>query len=241
MDIKNHYDTHLHAYYSWISGGLKHNTAENEQFFLNNSIKPESTGIAIDLGAGSGFQSIPLAELGFSVKAVDFSCKLLEELNAGKKNLDIHTIERDILDFNTYSGYNPELIVCMGDTLTHLQNLKSVENLIRNCFKILNNNGKIILSFRAQTDELIDEKRFIPVRSEENIIFTCFLEYHPDYVKVFDIVHEKINGTWNQRISFYKKLKIPEKQIKEIVCKAGFIIDYIKNENGIITIIGKKH
>lgn len=240
MDIKNHYETHLHAYYSWIWGGLKNKTSENKQFFLDNSIKPESTGVAIDLGAGSGFQSIPLAELGFSVKALDFSCKLLQELNTGKQNLDIHTIESDILDFNTYSGYNPELIVCMGDTLTHLQTMQSVENVIQNSFNILNDCGKLILSFRDMTRELIDEKRFIPVRSDENIIFTCFLEYLPDHVNVFDIVHEKINGAWDQKISFYKKLKIPERAIREIIISAGFIIDQIKNENGFITVIGKK-
>jgi 2-polyprenyl-3-methyl-5-hydroxy-6-metoxy-1,4-benzoquinol methylase len=240
MDTKDHYDKYLHAYYSWIYGGLKNKIEENKKFFLKNFIKPQSTGIAIDLGAGTGFQSIALAELGFSVKSVDFSVKLLKELNTVKHDLDIHTIESDIMNFNAYAGYNPELVICMGDTLTHLQNLKSVEELILNSFKILNKKGKIILSFRDLTPELKDDKRFIPVRSDENIIFTCFVECYPDYVKVYDIVHEKTGGAWNQKISFYKKIKISEQTIKKIISMTGLTIQYLKNENGIITMIGEK-
>ncbi|OHD25372.1 MAG: hypothetical protein A2086_06510 [Spirochaetes bacterium GWD1_27_9] len=240
MNTKEHYEQHLHSYYSWIYGGFENKIEENRKFFDNNKIKPKSTKNAIDLGAGSGFQSIPLAELGFEVKAIDFSKKLLEELESKKNNLNIEIIENDILNFSIYSKYNPELIICMGDTLTHLENLKSVEDLTINSYKILTTNGKLIYTFRDLTYELKDEKRFIPVRSDENKIFTCFLEYYPDYIKVFDIVHDKENGKWNQKISFYQKIKISEEKIKNIFTSSGFEIEFFDNKNGLITIIGKK-
>src|SRR5260370_28337343 len=37
--------------------------------------------VAVDLGCGSGFQSIALARLGFRVLAIDFNRRLLDELN----------------------------------------------------------------------------------------------------------------------------------------------------------------
>jgi 2-polyprenyl-3-methyl-5-hydroxy-6-metoxy-1,4-benzoquinol methylase len=240
LNTKQHYEDHLHSYYTWIYGGYENKVEENRAFFNEMNIKPESTKIALDLGAGSGFQSIPLAELGFEVKAVDFSKKLLDELNFKKKNLDIGTIEGDILNFSIYTGFNPELIICMGDTLTHLQNLQSVEELVMNCRKILNKDGRIIFTFRDLTYELKDEKRFIPVRSDENRIFTCFLENFQDHLKVFDMVNEKENGKWSQKISFYIKIKISEDNIKKIFSKSGFNIDYFMNKNGLITIIGRK-
>jgi SAM-dependent methyltransferase len=240
LETKQHYEDHLHSYYTWIYGGFENKAEENSIFFKDMNIKPSSTKIALDLGAGSGFQSIPLAELGFGVKAVDFSKKLLDELNFKKKNLDIEPIEGDILNFSIYSGFSPELIICMGDTLTHLKNLKSVEELVINCHNILNKDGKIIFTFRDLTYELKDEKRFIPVRSDENRIFTCFLENFPDHLKVFDMVNEKENGKWSQKISYYIKIKISEDKIKKIFNNSGFIIDYFINKNGLITIIGKK-
>jgi len=39
--------------------------------------------------------------------------------------------------------------------------------------------------------KLNENYRFIPVNNDNNRIFTCFLEYHPTYVKVFDIVYER--------------------------------------------------
>ena len=51
-------------------------------------------------------------------------------------------IENDILNFDAYSNYNPELIVCMGDTITYLDSLESIQKLIKNSYKTLLKNGK---------------------------------------------------------------------------------------------------
>jgi 2-polyprenyl-3-methyl-5-hydroxy-6-metoxy-1,4-benzoquinol methylase len=237
MNVKEHYEEHLYEYYSWIYGGLLAKLEENREFFKENNIKPQSTGIALDLGAGSGFQSIPLAEAGFRVKAIDICGKLLEELNQAKYNLDIETTEDDILNFSVYSKSEPELIVCMGDTLTHLNSFEDVKKLVRNSYNLLKENGKLIITYRDLTNELKDDKRFIPVRSDRNRIFTCFLEYFKDYVDVYDIVNENINGEWKQKVSCYKKIKISEEQIKNISRQAGFEIESIENNKGLLELI----
>ena len=43
-------------------------------------MRPGSTGAAVDLGAGPGLHAIPLAEMGFSVLAIDACSSLIEEL-----------------------------------------------------------------------------------------------------------------------------------------------------------------
>ena len=88
----------------------------------------------MDLGAGSGSQSIPLAKLGFSVTAIDFSTKLLNELKQSAGNLNISVVEDNILNFQNYGKKNSELIVCMGDTITHFEHVNQVEELIANCY-----------------------------------------------------------------------------------------------------------
>ena len=112
--------------------------------------------------------------------------------------------------------------------------------MTKNSYKILTENGKLIITFRDMTFELKDEERFIPVNSDNDRIFTCFLEYHPDYVKVFDIVLERKNGKWTQKISSYKKLKISQKVIEKYFQDSGFKIEFMGVENGLVTVIGKK-
>ena len=72
-DVKAHYDNLLAPYYSWIFGGLESKLEENRNFFRGHGIQPVLSGVAMDLGAGCGFQSIPLAEAGFKVTAIDIS------------------------------------------------------------------------------------------------------------------------------------------------------------------------
>ena len=128
----------------------------------------------------------------------------------------------------------------MGDTLPHLPDMNSVEKLISNAFNELAPKGKIVLTFRDLTFELKGAERFIPVKSDDNKVFTCFLEYHNDYLDVYDIVNENENGRWVQKISTYKKIKISEEQIKSILNTAGFKIDYFNKDKGLMTIIGSK-
>lgn len=240
MNIKEHYENHLSDYYSWMFGKFDAKIVENHRFFQRHNIKPISSKIAIDLGAGCGFQSIPLAKTGFEVKAIDFSRKLLNELKSNSNNLNIEAIENNILNYDAYSSYKPELIVCMGDTITHLESLKSVQELIQNSYKILLKNGKLVLTFRDLTFELKEDDRFIPVNSDSNRIFTCFLEYYPTYIKVFDIVYEKEKERWIQKISSYKKLIISQTVIKKYFETAGFKIEFMGIEDGLVTIVCTK-
>ena len=50
-DAKTHYDILLAPYYSWIFGGAEQKLKENRNFFRDHGIKPESSGVAMDLGA----------------------------------------------------------------------------------------------------------------------------------------------------------------------------------------------
>ncbi len=150
-DVKGHYDNLLAPYYSWIYGGLEGKFAENRTFFLDHGLRPALSGVAMDLGAGCGFQSIPLAEAGFKVIAIDICRDLLADLEKSAGELPIETIEDNLLNFSEHRPENTELIVCMGDTLTHLDSLQNVHGLLKNVYQALENNGRLVLSFRDLT------------------------------------------------------------------------------------------
>ncbi len=80
--VEAHYQDVLSGVYSWMLGGFDIQLAKNRSFFENRHIQPKGSGVAVDLGAGCGFQSIPLAEIGYSVTAIDLDDNLLRELKA---------------------------------------------------------------------------------------------------------------------------------------------------------------
>jgi 2-polyprenyl-3-methyl-5-hydroxy-6-metoxy-1,4-benzoquinol methylase len=239
--VCEHYENHLARYYAWISGGVDEKKEENRKFFVDHDIQPIRSGLAFDLGAGCGFQSVPLAQLGFRVVALDLSAKMLAQLKKTAKNLPIETICDDLSNFTNYKSENIELVVCMGDTLTHLDDLKKVRTLLDTVFSALQNGGCLILSFRNLTQELVELDRFIPVKSNETTIFTCFLEFEKDRVKVHDIIYEKNNGQWVLQKSVFQKLRISPDWTQKYLQKIGFAIEFYEEQNGLIFIIARKN
>ena len=133
-----------------------------------------------------------------------------------------------------------EVIVCMGDTLTHLKSRRDVQHLLKRAFRFLELQGLLILSFRDLSTELADLDRVIPVRSDSNRIFTCFLEFERRHVKVHDIIYEKTNSQWKMRKSFFRKLRISPEWLKKILLEIGFNIETFKIHGGMVTVIARK-
>lgn len=238
--VKDHYDNLLAPYYSWICGGSGLKFEENRKFFQSHGLRPALSGVAVDLGAGSGFQSIPLSRSGFKVIAFDLSHDLLAELKAHAEGLSIETIEDDLLNFSAHIPPNVELIVCMGDTLTHLQTLEEVQILLEDAWQALEDNGQLILGFRDLTAELKGLDRFIPVRSSSERIFTCFLEYEKNHVNVHDIIHERTADRWAMKKSCFRKLRISPQWVNDCLLKSCFAVEDFSNDNGMITILARK-
>src|SRR5262245_37799097 len=135
---KEHYDTHLAAIYDWMAGGFENAVVRNNAFFDRLKLAEVPRGLAIDLGAGSGFQSIPLAWLGFQVVAVDFSAPLLGKLKRRTRFVPVRIVEDDILNFPRHIDVKAQMIVCMGDTLTHLKSFEEVRQLLLKAEQSLN-------------------------------------------------------------------------------------------------------
>jgi SAM-dependent methyltransferase len=241
MTVKEHYDNHLGNFYSWFAGDFETNKASFRQFCTENGIRPYSSKQAIDLGAGSGSQSFALAELGFKVMAIDFNNQLLTELESRNRNGIIDVVNEDLRLFGKYSALCPELIICCGDTLSHLESFAEVKKLLFDAARILIPGGKIVLSFRDYSSAPEDTARFIPVKSDSTRILTCFLEYFPGQVRVTDLLYELENDKWVPKVSSYFKTRITGEMIGNYLTDAGFEIDLDKTVKGLVTIIGRKN
>ncbi len=238
--VSEHYENLLAEYYSWMFGDFDAQVEANRAFFSANGIIPRKSGTAADLGAGSGFQSIALARLGFNVVAIDLSQKLLDELKGRSGALPVTAVRDDLLNFAAHCSHPVELCVCMGDTLPHLESFDKVAILFERVYNGLAKDGKFVMTFRNQSSELKGLDRFIPVRSDANTIFTCFLEYGSDHVQVHDLVYRRNHDAWILQKSSYRKLRIPFDWALERLKKTGFAIKTNNNDKGLTTIIAEK-
>ena len=94
----------------------------------------------IEIGSGTGNLTIELAKIGFSMSGLEFDENMLEL--AREKSNEVSWIQGDmrkidsILQSRIYDG-----IICFGNTLVHLSNIKDIELFIRKAYDLLHING----------------------------------------------------------------------------------------------------
>ncbi len=240
-NVQLHYDQLLGPVYTWMAGGWEAAVARNRALLASLSLASWPRGTAVDLGCGSGFQAIPLAEAGFDVVALDLNETLLAELREHSAGLPVRVVPDDLLNFAAHLRGDAALIVCMGDTLTHLSSVETVAGLVRAAAARLQPGGRLVLGFRDLASQaLTGPARFIPVRSEADRIFTCFLDYRPDHVEVNDLLYVREGGQWRFSSSAYRKLRLSAENVGALVTAAGLELELAATEQGAVRIVGVK-
>ena len=244
--VSEHYETLLAQHYTWMFNQSFPEKVAEQRRILEEVLpagQAAERGLAIDLGAGPGFQSIALAELGFSrIVAVDTSEFLLRELQAHRGGYPVETVHADIRDLaKIAASESANVVLCMGDTLTHLESREDVEQLIVGAFNALESDGLLILTFRDLTTELHGLDRFLPIRSEADKIMTCFLEFESsDSVRVHDLIYVHGPTGWKLEKSSYAKLRLAPAWVAQHLIDAGFSISAQKPVGRLQLIAAKK-
>lgn len=109
-----------------------------EKNHLKNYFKEAQGKKVLDAGAGTGRISLKLHEAGARVTAIDISPEMLEQLH--HKNKDIKTIEGDIENM----PFEDETFDMVFSSLT-LVHLKKIIPFLDECYRVLKDEGKLIL------------------------------------------------------------------------------------------------
>jgi SAM-dependent methyltransferase len=245
-DVADHYQRLLADCYSWMHGDFDAR-AERERVFLEqHGLRAPAAGavdVALDLGAGSGHQSVALARLGWRVRAIDSSARLLDELRRRAASLDVAAevvaIQDDLSDFARHLDGPAGAIVCMGDTLTHLPSVESVRRLFADARAALAASGALVLTYRDLSRALEETDRFIPVRADDDRILTCFLEYLPEVVRVHDLLYRRTPEGWRLEKSWYPKLRLAAADVERWLGEAGFTLAHAASTRGLVEIVAR--
>ncbi|MES2557998.1 MAG: class I SAM-dependent methyltransferase [Bacteroidota bacterium] len=223
-----------------MTGDFQRNQLEFEAFLVSYAIAPVQSRNALDLGAGHGIQSVSLVKRGYSVTAVDFNEQLLEELRSNVSGLPIDVINSDIRVLEQWQRLDPELIVCAGDTLSHLDDKNQVRKLLQDSYKLLSHGGKLLLSFRDQSSAKSGSQQSFLVKADENRKLTCHLEFDEEMIRVTDILGERIGDVWQESRSSYYKVRLRKAEIESILQNSGFELILDTDLKGMVMLLARK-
>ncbi len=80
--VTEHYEGHLAPIYVWMAGGMDAAITRGRAEVDAVCPRPSKSRWAVDLGAGFGMHAIPLADIGYSVLAIDSSGTLLDAMKS---------------------------------------------------------------------------------------------------------------------------------------------------------------
>jgi len=242
--VDDHYANHLGPVYTWMVGdidaALSRTDVELDALALPSNVGGAAVAVAVDLGAGFGLHAIPLARRGFAVVALDTCEPLLKELAARGGSLPIRSVNANLLDFRAHIEAPVDVIVCMGDTLTHLPNRSCVASLFADVAASLRPGGLFAATFRDYVSTpLQGDGRFILVRGDEQRVLTCYLEYADSTVTVHDLLHQHEGGSWHLRVSSYPKLRLAPQWVVEQLSSLGLTVRRDTAAGGMIRITAR--
>lgn len=230
-DVRGHYEELLAEHYTWMLGDDIEATATAqrdllERIGISGPAEHQAAGsVAVDVGCGSGAQTLALADLGFaSVLGIDTDASLLHELRrhaAGRPA--VRTQHEDGIEALEQLGpESVDLVVCMGDTILHLPTAGDVGRFAVAAARALRPCGTLALTYRDLTTALHGSDRFIPVRSTEDQIMVCFLDFaHGKVAVVNDIIHTRTDSGWEMHTSSYPKLRLDPASGADALAGAG--------------------
>lgn len=155
---------------------------DSRKELLSKFIKPDYKS-AIDIGCGSGVDSIALALNGLKVKGYDPSAKMIKKAkeNAKKFNKNIKFIN-SVFEIKKSDKNKADIVISLGNAFANIGQ-KDSGNIIKNVFTSLKSEG--IFLFQILNYDIVrkEKKRIVNITESKNNIF----------IRFYDIVKEGIH------------------------------------------------
>lgn len=155
---------------------------------LNYFTHLDKTLTVLDVGAGQGRDSLPIARLGFSVTAIDMSKVGIDQLNhiAKKENLSLNALVENMYSYD----YSKDDIILMNSMFHFYKNDKEKETLfLEKIIDKLKKGSSLILIIQHQKkrlDYLLGKLK----QNELTVTYKTQVEY-VEHKAVFDLIVAK--------------------------------------------------
>jgi len=178
------------------------NSLKNKIKLLKNFIEGE-VKFALDLGCGSGVDSIALSKLGVFVDACDHSNEMLKMAlhNAKKNNVSINFIGANLNNF-PMQNKKYDLIVSLGNTIANIDRT-DLDKLILKIQALLNVDGKAIIQIINYSSLPKSGEYILKKYEDEQMSIVRKYDIYNSYI---DFVIEKVEKKSGEKNKIVTKL-----------------------------------
>ena len=178
---------------------------KREDPFFQHLFRERLASSILDLGCGTGGHAIHWAELGFNVVGLDSSTEMIEfaRRRAEQEEIDIEFQCLSMTDFTTRIQQKFDVIVCLGNTVSHLLDAETLKKMYQQTVASLKESGVAV--FHALNFRRIQEfkRRDFPVKSrvvdDKEYVFIRFYDFRNDELEFNFVVSARENGEWISR------------------------------------------
>lgn len=157
--------------------------------FVTDKIKS-----AVDIGCGSGADSIALASLGVKVTAFDPSQAMIKfaKANANKLNVGVELFLHSADEIPEPFNSKFDLAVSLGNTFANIPT-KKLENSLKRIFDVLKPNGILLMQVLNYKKIVSEQKRIVNINEGEDKYFIRFYNFLDDQIYFNILIFRKSN------------------------------------------------
>lgn len=181
----------------------------------------QGKGTLLDLGCGTGNKSIFFAAGGNTVTGIDSDSGMIEKARSSNAAANISYEHLDMMEAARH--FSPKSfggILCLGNTLVHLDGPEQIATLLGDVSRLLAPHGSFLLQI-LNYNRILDAKQFtLPVLESEDVIFRRHYEWEESQMHFVTSIEVKSSGkSYSNDITLYP---LRREELDAGLQKAGF-------------------
>ncbi len=156
----------------------------------------------VDIGCGTGSDSLALAEIGYKVTSFDPSAQMLNKarINAKSSELDLDFYQFGASQIPDDFNGKYDVVISFGNSFTNIPT-DEFESSVYKCFSLLREKGELYIQILNYEKILLEKKRIVNIATGEEKYFVRFYDFNENQV-VFNILQfDKVKPADHQLIS----------------------------------------
>jgi SAM-dependent methyltransferase len=180
---------------------------------------------ALDAGAGTGFHSLLLSELGVRMTALDLSAEMLDRLasHARERAVEIETSRSDFQSLPPQWSGRFDAVFCLGNSLPHLLTSQELARGVREFRRVLRNGGILFAQLLNYERILASRERVVGVKRDGGTTFVRFYDFEGELVRFNILRLEEREGGTDHRLDTVSLRPWRNGELKAAMQGAGFV------------------